>query len=199
MLLLLGGDIHPNPGPTNKPFSICHLNINSLYVRSDTNSTYKIDEIYSRFCIHDKYEVICLTETWLNPSIPDSLIELPGYILYRRDRPDGYGGVAVYVDKNIQSHIISNMCYNHVENLWISMVVGNRKCFVGVYYRAPCSDSQRIRYFLDEFNEHLHRIYLLKPDLFCITGDFNDRRSSWSDNHNNSDLSDLTNMFYDTI
>ena len=35
--------------------------------------------------------IVSLAETWLNPSIGDSLISLSGYCSYRCDRSDGWG------------------------------------------------------------------------------------------------------------
>ena len=36
-----------------------------------------------------KYDLMSLTETWLRPSTPSRLLSLPGYQLYRADRPEG--------------------------------------------------------------------------------------------------------------
>ena len=50
------------------------------------------------------FDVICLTETWLDRSTENVDIELNGYIAYRRDRVgDSHGGVFVYVSKNFVS------------------------------------------------------------------------------------------------
>ena len=201
ILLLLCGDIHVNPGPdhdnkTRNAFSICQMNINSLYVRSNQDPSYKLDEIYSRFCVSDHYDVICLTETWLNPSIPDMVIELPGYSLHRRDRADGYGGVAIYIDVNVPSTMLHNLTSDVVENIWLLLNIGNQKMALSVFYRPPNSDQMHVTNFIEEFNVQLNAIQQYKPDLICITGDFNDRRSTWSAVHCNSDLK---NLLFDSI
>ena len=200
LMLLLAGDIHPNPGPvsnvTQKKFSVCQLNVNSLYLRSDSNPTYKLDEMYTTLCLSHAFDVICVTESWLNPSIPDCNIELPGYILYRRDRSDGYGGVVIYVSNNVYSSVVPDMYSDVVENLWVTLQVGKKKVLVGAFYRPPNSDASHVSSFIDDFNNNLSIAYAKKPDILCITGDFNDRRFKWSDQHNNSDL---RNLFYDTL
>lgn len=51
------------------------------------------------------YDIIFVTETWLNPKIPDALL-LAGsndsYSIFRKDRRDGYGGVAVFVKNTLK-------------------------------------------------------------------------------------------------
>ena len=80
------GDIEPNPGPrklkTNS-FSVCHWNLNSLSAHNFSKLTQQkaYNSIY-------KYDFICLSETYLGTSIPDSLIDIEGYNLIREDHPD---------------------------------------------------------------------------------------------------------------
>lgn len=199
LILILSGDVHPNPGPNNvhqKCLSLCNMNVNSLYVRSDENPLFKLDEMYSTLCVHSKFDLICLCETWLNPSIPDMNIELPGYRLFRRDRPDGYGGVAVYVTNNIVANVLTDVFSDVVENLWLSFDIASTKVCIGTFYRPPNSNVEHVSAFIDDFNTQLSEVYKLNPGLVCITGDFNDRREAWSAIHNNSDLK---NHFYDTV
>ena len=86
LLLLCCGDIHPNPGPDTNFFSVMHLNIRSLIG--------KIDLIHAEY---NTYDIICLSETWLNRDIPNKDIMIPGYhIPIRRDRLTRGGGVAIY-------------------------------------------------------------------------------------------------------
>ena len=53
-----------------------------------------------RLAVH-QYDVVALCETWLSPNVPQRLITVDGYKLFRRDRPvtsrlpRGRGGVAV--------------------------------------------------------------------------------------------------------
>ena len=196
LLLLICGDIHMNPGPQYDALSICHINVNSLYVRSDPNPSYKLDEIYSTYCIERKSSIICLSETWLNPTIPDINIELPGYILYRRDRADGYGGVAIYISKTLHACEVPELRSSEEEHIWLNVNINNLKMFIAVYYRPPNHDSDHTSRFIEDFQEQIQNVYLFQPDYVFITGDFNDRRFDWSDKHVNSDLK---NTFYDFL
>ena len=98
-MLLLSGDIHINPGPsTFTPFSICHINTRSL---CPTNRTRKIGEIHSELCIRHKYDIICISETWLDQTITDDMVNLPDYSLIRNDRSREGGGVAIYYNESL--------------------------------------------------------------------------------------------------
>ena len=200
MLLLMCGDVHPNPGPpemnTNQLLSICHMNVNSLYVRTDQNPSYKIDEIYSTYCVDKNCDIICISETWLNDTIPNCNIELPGYNIYRRDRADGYGGVMVYVSNSLIVHEIIEMRSNTVENIWLMVKLGPKIMLVAVFYRPPNADPNHVTDFLEDFQAQLQNAYAFKPTCIFLTGDFNDRRHSWSVEHSNSDLK---NAFIDVL
>ena len=49
------------------------------------------------------FDILALSELWLLPSVPNRLISINGYNLYRADRPvasslaKGHGGVAILV------------------------------------------------------------------------------------------------------
>lgn len=57
-----------------------------------------------------KYDVVCLTETWLRDGIPDSHYFTPSYKVYRRDRDyqttgQKYGGgVLIACESSLSSH-----------------------------------------------------------------------------------------------
>ena len=52
-------------------------------------------------------DIIVCSETWLNSTVCDAEVLPPGYIMYRNDRKDGYGGVLVAVKRNLGSVDIS--------------------------------------------------------------------------------------------
>ena len=57
----------------------------------------KIDEVNS-VAINANVDVVCITETWLQSHIPDSVVAINGYNLIRRDRRDArHGGVCMYI------------------------------------------------------------------------------------------------------
>ena len=34
-------------------------------------------------------DIVCITDTWLDELMPDSLVHIPGFVCFRRDRPSG--------------------------------------------------------------------------------------------------------------
>ena len=81
-LVLLAGDVSPNPGPVsdfhNVGFSktrglkLAHLNVRSL--------VNKIDHDDIRYFINkNPFDIFTITESWLNSSISDSEVSLSGY------------------------------------------------------------------------------------------------------------------------
>lgn len=83
--------------PKTKPKGIFggHLNIRSI-----VSKTEQIEHLLT----DSNLDYLCLTETWLTPSIPSSIMKVSGYTLYRRDRNKGKGGgVLIYVKDHIQS------------------------------------------------------------------------------------------------
>ena len=88
ILLIMAGDIAENPGPGN-PISICHLNAQSMYN--------KLDSIAVEL---STFDIITLSETWLDQSIDSSSIMIPNYqepIRLDRNRQGGGGGWCGYV------------------------------------------------------------------------------------------------------
>jgi hypothetical protein len=59
----------------------------------------KIDDLIPFVQLH-KPAFLLRTETFLSNSIPDSLVNLDGYTLYRTDRSDGRagGGSSIYIE-----------------------------------------------------------------------------------------------------
>ena len=81
-LILLSKDVSLNPGPAGilprtKGLRLFHLNISSI--------KNKLDEL-RLFCDEHKPHVLSLNETWLDNSILDSELAIPGYNIIRQDR-----------------------------------------------------------------------------------------------------------------
>ena len=100
------GDVHPNPGPD---LSMCHLNAQSIspcgtgpHVTDKSN--FKLDEIHTILANKLQFDVITVSETWLDNRIPDTHINIEGYTLLRKDRvcDRRSGGVcALICERNI--------------------------------------------------------------------------------------------------
>ena len=85
-------------------------------VQSLRNKTYLIRPEFLSF------DVICLTETWLNNGISDDGYNLTVYNVYRRDRTgDRYGGNCVYVNKELYSRRRLDIEIQNMEGIWIEV------------------------------------------------------------------------------
>ena len=182
IFLQCDGDVELNPGlkklKTNY-LSVCHWNLNSLSAHSFT----KLTQLKAYNSIY-KYNFICLSETYLDSSTPDTLIEIEGYKLIRVDHPGNIkrGGVCIYYKESLPVQVISTPYFK--EALLLEMNHNNKKVMVSVIYRSPSQTNDEFDAFLSNlmhsylkllFNDINYR----KPFLSVVTGDFNSRCSSW--------------------
>lgn len=181
LVLLQCGDIESNPGPTSSSslstpdtsfatnpdeeiirskFSIVHYNIQSL--------SNKLDIIESEL---KDFDIICLTETWLDRRTTDTDIELNGFKLpYRRDRPgDSHGGICVYVKENIFSKRRPELIMPDIESVWIEVSTRHKKLLLGTFYRAPNSPADA----LTSIENSIGLAYDTNISNILVTGDFN--------------------------
>ena len=84
LLMLVCGSVHPNPGPDSDTcLKLCHVNMRSLI---PGDRSIKIDELHSTLCMEHKFDLICITETWLDNNITDESVSIPDYQIFRKDR-----------------------------------------------------------------------------------------------------------------
>ena len=86
-LLLLCGDVEPNPGPCTildesqvadmKGLTFSHLNIRSLLP--------KLDDV-KHMLQKTKLNFLLVSETWLNDKVLDAEVEISNYVCHRQDR-----------------------------------------------------------------------------------------------------------------
>ena len=176
-LLLCHGDVEINPGPKKlkkNSLSVCHWNLNSLSAHNFSKLT-QLKAYISKY----KHDFICLSETYLDSSIPDSLLEIDGYNLIRLDHPNDIkrGGVCIYFKEILPVRII-NIPYLK-EALLLEMNYNNKRVIVSVIYRSPSQNNSEFDSFLRSVERLLSDIKKIKPFLSVITGDFNARTLCW--------------------
>ena len=169
------GDKELNPGPrklNENTLSICHWNLNSLSAHNFSKLT-QLKAYISTY----KHDFICLSETYLDSSIPDNLIEIEGYSLVRADHQDNIkrGGVCIYYKESLPVQIKRLPYFK--EALLLEMTHNNKKSLVSVIYRSPSQSYCEFETFLTNFS--LTEINNTKPSLAVITGDFNARSPEW--------------------
>ena len=184
ILLQSHGDIELNPGPRKlkeNTLSICHWNLNSIAAHNFAKLT-QLKAYISTY----KHDFICLSETYLDSSILDNLIEIEGYNLVRADHPANIkrGGVIIYYKESLPIQVISLPYLK--EALLLEMTYNNKKVAVSVIYRSPSQNNIEFEVFLAKYQQLLNEISNLKPSLSVITGDFNARCTSWWPNDTNT-------------
>ena len=100
MLLLTHGDIESNPGPKHRTwnyFSCCHWNVNSILAHN------KLSLMSSYNTLH-KFDVICISETYLDKSADNDALSIDGYNIIRADHPHNQkrGGVCIYFKEQLK-------------------------------------------------------------------------------------------------
>lgn len=96
------------------------------------------------YVLEKHFDIIGLTETWMNCSILDSEMSISGYTLHRNDRKDTEkhrgGGVAFYIHNDLNCvHREEIFEQNFPESIWCNISCNGVDTLVGVCYRAPNS------------------------------------------------------------
>ena len=121
---------------SHKGLTFVHLNVRSLYKH--------LDEI--RISLKG-YDIMAFTETWLNDRMPNSMIQLPGYRMFRQDRKGESvkvrgGGIVIYVAQGIVDFFnvdrTISTCTKDLEQCWAKLDIPHMKPIrLGVVYRPP--------------------------------------------------------------
>ncbi len=147
-----------------------------LNVRSIRN---KMDDV-KYIAENENVDVFTISETWLSSNICDNELSIPGYHLFRRDRPlendnvmendendDEHGGVACYVRDSHTAVKRSDLNDDEIEALWIEIKPKYSKPFlVCTFYRPPDCN-------VEYFNKFDNIVQGLNDDDIVILGDFN--------------------------
>ena len=92
--------------------------------------------------VHNGIHILTLSETWLNESISDTEISIPGYNLFRLDREKNGGGVAVHAREEIQLVRRDDLEMKGVEGLWLELFLPkSRGVLIGTFYRSPSTSK----------------------------------------------------------
>ena len=145
----------------------------SIFLCNAESIRYKLDELRLDACTMD---VVCVTETWLDPSIPDDFLNIPGFMSpERKDRqvPDAgrifHGGVACFIRNGLAYTRKLELEHPTLEVMWIEIATRSGKFLLSIVYRPP---SEPVEYWtlLEENIQHA-RDASTCPVYMC--GDFN--------------------------
>ena len=149
LLILLSGDIELNPGPKRYfNLKVCHWNLNSL----PSHNFAKLSSFQAYNALH-KYDIICLSETYLDTSISlsDPALTLDGYKMIRADHPMNIkrGGSCIYYKESLPINILNITQLQ--ECLVVEISFENRKCYLITLYRSPSQSDIEFDDFVKKF------------------------------------------------
>ena len=104
--------------------------------------------------------ILSFSKTWLDETVSNGMINVPGHQLFRKDRGGRGGGVAILCPDNISTKRRSDLEVDNLEAIWIETKLNRKKLvLICCVYRPPSAS-------LSEFEEHLSS--MLDPCLGVI-------------------------------
>ena len=150
----------------------------------------KLDELYVMVQEMNP-NIIAITETWLDDTIPDTVCSLPNYSIVRRDRQGKLGGgVMLYLSNENYFRLLNSLLpANDFELLWVMvrprlLPRAVSVLIIGVVYFPPwysVSLNKELCHFIMQCVDILSRHYLNAG--FLIVGDFNQANTSVFNRH----------------
>jgi hypothetical protein len=146
---------------------LAHLNVRSLRNRVSLMQT-------AEFVHQHDIAILTISETWLNSSVTNWEIDIPGYKLYRLDRKyKKGGGVCVYLRDSLKAKLLKSLSQineSGFHQLWLTVQHAKLKSIiVCVAYRPP--DCQPTC-FVNDLTPALTSALAVGKEIF-IAGDLN--------------------------
>ena len=161
---------YSNGSPLDKEnFKVIHYNINSILAPD------RLEQL-SDICQLLHINVLILTESKLDQTIPNNLITLPGYHEpLRRDREiNGRhgGGVLVYIADNLVFKQKQELQSQNFEHIWVDVKLKNKLFAINALYRPPnqsAADHELFlttaEYLLDNLKDYTSTNKIIASDL----------------------------------
>ena len=113
--------------------------------------------------------VVAVSETWLDESIYDSEVKIPGYSILRNDRNRDGGGVCLYIRDNVAFKRRTDLDSKNIEGVFANIILPKTKpILVGCVYRPP-----KFGKFYNSLEDLFMNSPLVHSQESYILGDFN--------------------------
>ena len=149
-LILQCGDIESNPGPEinnlpNSNIKIGYVNIRSIkaWVTDPSDNSKKVCkfELLKNHVTYYNYDIFGISETWLDTSIDNSSLMIPGYLPpIRRDKTRHQGGSMIYISETIPARRREDIEPQNAEIICTEVQIKQQKVLICSCYRAPHFD-----------------------------------------------------------
>ena len=180
--IILSNDVETNPGPctpttncTSNPCTKCDRHINSI--KGIRIAILNIDSILGKlddlrlFLGNNKLDIVCINETKLGNQICSEEVHIDGFSVTRHDRNRHGGGVAIYVNNELDSTFRKDLEIESVESTFVEISIkGSKSLLIGTLYRPPSKPAD----FIETIKDHITNVIDTCSNCnIVITGDFN--------------------------
>lgn len=192
LLLILAGDVELNPGPVSSSNLLAYcLNIRSASTITDTLNK---PELIQQYIVDKQIDVLFLTESWLSPDTPPSVLNSltpPDYSFQHIPRPSGRGGgIAAIFRSKFSATLVKSLSFPSFEHMLLRLTYASKSYLFLTVYRPPSMSKSS---FISDFSSLLEDIASSPSDL-VIMGDFNIHLDS-PDEHYSSTFSSTLEAF----
>lgn len=136
------------------------------------------------------YDIITITETWLNNFHMNNEFMSDNYNIFRKDRSESSieehrgGGVLIAIKKEIDCDEYSIPEMENLESICIKIPLKNGSLFIYCLYIQPTKDMEKYEAHVDALN----KLKIGNNDSLLITGDFNLPSVQWIENDDRMDF-----------
>ena len=121
--------------------------------------------------VNKNIDVLCVSETWLEPNVPDDYVNINGYNLFRSDGGRG-GGTCIYARNDLRRVRMKNtipLCEG-IEDVWVKLQLRKLPTIiVGSLYRHPNTPVNTFDYI-----HNVLQAVSMENKKFFLLGDLND-------------------------
>ena len=163
--------------------SVLSRNTKSLNVKlQNIRSLFRKLAFVETFFVSENVDICFFTESWLNTNISNSMINLPGYDIFRSDRLDKRGGgVAIYYKNLLDVKLLDNFfvssTYSNFEFSAMQLKTIDSKITFVCFYIPP--DSAKCTYTISNVCKVISSL-ITHTDPFVLLGDFNFPLVDWT-------------------
>ena len=126
-----------------------------------------------------KYDIICISETFLDSLANGSSLLIPGYHLLRTDHSNNLkkGSVCLYFKDDLSLRRIETSYFSQC--MLCELTIQNKVGYIVVIYHSPSQSATEFDNFLTNFEKLLNHVRQLKSKFLLILSDFNAISKSW--------------------
>jgi exonuclease III len=148
----------------SESLSVFHVNIRSLKNKEHLN---ELINLLSTF--EFSFDIIVVTETWINSKDDHMYINLPNYKYESFIRKGRGGGITIFIKENINCKRLESVQLIEAESVFIEIKTMEGHIILGAIYRPPDKNLYKFTREIDNITNDFNK----KNKLCVLIGDFN--------------------------